>query len=323
MTECDCGKPTSGATVCDQCAKTFSWSIVNVGSLYVDLETVETRRTRTGGVATRGSVGKSQPLPVDMRFVDAGPAPKDDKSGRPRPAVIAPAAQLRWDTENTITAWVTDIAAARVEVHGPVCAPPGCIHLSCTAVRRRRHPTHTVVSQINYIARQFKWIVSQPWATQMFDEIRNLENRLKRLTDTPPDRWYAGRCSNTDPERDDGRACTAELYASTDRGQITCHACGTVHNVSDRRDFLLEQAKDYLVTATEAAGALLAWTDYDGSETKLVDRIGKWHKRGPLQDRGLQEVNGRWRPLYRLGDLQDLLVADAQTKQTRRIGGAA
>lgn len=320
MTECSCGKPTSGATVCDQCSRSFAYAVANVGSLFIDLATVENRQTRTGGIATRGSIGKSQPLPVDMRFVDAGPAPKDDLSGRPRGANLSPGVQLRWDVENTIDVWVRDIRRARPELHGPVCHPTMlCDHTSCAGVRARRHPAANVVSRINYIARHFQWIITQAFAPQMFDEFRDLENRLKRMTDTRPERWYAGRCS---AETING-ACPAELYATTERGQIKCRTCGTLHDVADRRDFLLDQAKDYLVTATEAAGALLAWTDYDGSEKKLVDRIGKWRTRGLIEARGTVAHGERVRTLYRLGDLQDRMVADAQTRQAKRIGGAA
>ena len=174
---------------------------------------------------------------------------------------------------------------------------------------------------IHYIARQYRWILTQPFAAAMMDEFLDLERRLKRMVDSAPSRWYAGRC--TTPTGDADNVCTAELYATTDRGTITCPGCGTRHDVASRRDFLLNEAKDYLVTATEAAGALLAWTDYDGSETKLVDRIGKWRDRRRVETHGTVKVAGRDRDLYRLGDLQDLLVADAQTQQTKRIGAAS
>jgi hypothetical protein len=101
-----------------------------------------------------------------------------------------------------------------------------------------------------------------------------------------------------------------------DSGTITCPACGTEHDVASRRDFLLAEAKDYQVTATEAAQALLAWTDYDGTETKLVDRIRKWRDRGHLEVRDVTSLSGRDRHLYRLGDIQVLLIGDAQDAQT-------
>lgn len=322
--ECGCGRPTSGAPLCEQCQVTFGYAIANVAAYFVDLEVVSTKRTRYGSQgASKGSIGKAQPLPVDHRFVDAGPAPADDKSARPRGAAIAPGNQLRWDVANTVTAWTRDIVSQQPPVPGPACRV--CIHASCTTIRRRRAPGATVTSMVRYLAGQFRWILNQPWSPAMMGEFLDLERRLVRFVDSKPSTWYAGKCSHRilTSDGDGDRSCQAELYATADKGTIVCGACGAKHDVADRRDFLLSEAKNYLVTATEAAGALLAWTDYDGSETKLIDRIQKWRAAGRIEARSTTEVGGKDRHLYRLGDIQDRMVDDAQHRQTKRIGGAA
>jgi hypothetical protein len=313
-----CDKPTTGAILCDTCAQTLAYAIANIGVYYDDLGTVQRKQTRyASNGATKGSIGKSQPLPVDLRFVDAGEPPKDDKSGRPRPATIAPGTQLRWDTWNTLTAWTRTILRAKPPTLGPVCERP-CLHLSCTEQRRRQLPHRlSPAAMCHYLAVHHHWATSQTFAPVMLSELHDLELRLRRLVDRRPDRWYAGRCGAHDLL--ENVHCEAELYAEAGRTTITCPSCDTTHDVTARREFLLTEAKDYLVTATEAAGALMSWTDYDGSERNLIGRISKWHERQLIEAKGTELINGRECRLYRLGDLQDRLVDDAQRQQTRRL----
>lgn len=319
-TICDCGKPTSGAQMCDDCQKTLRWSIVNIGAYLVDLETVATRRTRYGVSGSgKASVGKSVPLPVDMRFVNARPI-SEHHIGR---ATLAPGSQLKWDAWNTLVAWCRTIMEDQPEVAGP--AHIDCLDASCSAIRRRRFPANRPASMVNYLAKQFRLIVSAEWAPVFLDEMLDLERRLSRMVDRPADRWYAGKCSARDIFDPEGVMCTAELYASTERGWIDCPACNTRHDVAKRRDFLLAEAKDIHVTATEAARALLAWTDYDGTETKLVDRIRKWRDQetNPLEVADVTSLAGRDRHLYRLGDIQERLIDAARRAQDRRVNGVA
>jgi hypothetical protein len=321
---CSCGKPTSGAWLCERCEKTFRWALVNVGSYLADLETVTTRRARFGvSGSSKGSIGKTVPLPVDMRFVSAGSPSKNDHSGRPRPATLAPGAQLKWDAWNTLVAWCRTIMEDQPEVYGP--AHDDCLDTSCSQIRRRRFPRNTLTSMVHYLARQFRLILTEQWAPDILDEMLDLERRLARMVDRPADRWYAGKCSARDPFDPPGVLCTAELYATADRGWIECPQCATRHDVSERREFLLAEAKDIRVTATEAARALIAWTDYDGTETKLVDRIRKWrdHDKNPLEVRDVTSLAGRDRHLFRLGDIQERLIGDAQDAQTKRVSSSA
>lgn len=315
-TQCGCGRPTAGSVLCLDCQQTLRWALVNVAAHYLDLGTVAMKRANYGSAGSvKGSIGKAQPLPVDLRFLDAGPPPEDDRSGRPRPATLAVGSQLRWDTWNTMVAWTRTVMEEQPELLGPACGD--CLHVSCSQVRRRRWPSNQLPAMTAYLARHFRWIVSQVWAPVLLDELLDLERRLVRMVNRPPDRWYAGKCSATDGS---DNTCTAELYAAADRGHIDCRACGTRHDVADRRAFLLEEAKEYRVTASEAADALMAWTDYDGSEHKLIDRIRKWRDRGRLEVQDVTSLAGRDRHLYRLGDIQELLIEHAQRQQQRKLG---
>lgn len=303
---CQCGKPTGGAWLCDQCERTFRWSLVNVAAHYTDLGTVERKQTRYGNTgATKGSIGKAQPFPVDPRFAGVKEAGN----------------QLKYDTWATVVAWCRIVMDEQPRVHGPRCLT--CIHTSCAATTRRAWPTNTITSMVNYLARQFSHITSQRWATDMFDEFLDLERRLTRMVNRPAEKWYAGRCGVTD-ELLDGTTvtCETELYATADKGNLVCPGCGITHDVAERRGVLLTEAKDYHVTASEAAAALMAWTDYDGGTKKLIDLIAYWHKHTALEDHGVTEVNGQWRKVYRLGDVQDRLIEHAQREQRRRIAAA-
>lgn len=302
---CTCGKPTSGAWLCEKCVKTFRWAIVNVGAHATDLGTIERKQARYGDQgATKGSVGKTQPLVVDMRFAGA----KEVGS------------QLAYDAYATVVAWCRTVMDDQPEIIGTACPSP-CLHTACAQIRRRRWPRDTVASMVNYLARQFGHIVSQQWAPAMLDEFLDLERRLTRMVDRPPVRWYAGRCGYSD----EYGTCTAELYAREDRGYIDCPSCGVRHDVAERRDKLLAEAADHLVTATQAARALLTWTDYDGTEAKLTDRIRKWRDRTRPDGTPMLEVadvtslQGRDRHLYRLGDIQALLIGDAQDAQDKTL----
>ncbi len=312
---CYCGKPTSGATLCDRCSRTMAFAIANVAGHFEDLDTVVQKQARYGSAATKGSIGKAQPLPIDLRFV-SGP-PRLAAFGGQGGTAAAPGAQLRWDTRNTVVAWARTVLEGQRPLLGPVCAPT-CLHTSCARARITRPPAADVRSMCHYLDKHYRWIETQAWAAQLLDEFCDLERRLTRMVNRPADRWYAGKCSAHDTLT--GAVCEAELYASTDSGTLTCRACGTQHDVASRRDFLLVEAKDYLVTATEAAGALIAWTDYDGTETKLVDRIRKWRDRNQLEVRDVTSLLGKDRHLYRLGDIEELLVRRAQREQQRRIG---
>jgi hypothetical protein len=331
---CGCGRPTSGAWLCDGddvhsgCRTTLAYAIANIAAYYDDLDTVACKRARySDQPATKSSTGHTEPLPLDMRFANHAVTTTTDgavmvfdqltKRGEPLApgrATLAPGVQLRWDAEATVSAWCRVVMEDAPEVHGPVCGTP-CLHPTCAETRRRRWPGDTVRSMCLYLDRMHRWVEASEWAPVMLDEFLDLERRLCRMVNRPPDRWYAGICSAADQHG----MCSAELYATYGQGQMTCPACDTQHDVGARREYLLAEARDHLVTATEAAGALIAWTDYDRSERSLMARISKWQERGRVQARGSAEVLGRERPLYRLGDLQALLVEDAQREQARRV----
>lgn len=304
MTCGHCGKPTQGTTLCDKCATTAAYAIANIAAYTDDADTVRAKQARYGDPNGKASVGKTMPLPVDMRFV-SGP-PRLILDTRPLGGShAAPAAQLMWDVRATLVAWCRVLMDEQARVHGPTCV--ACLHVTCHTARQRRWPDDTVRGMCRYLDRTHRWWESRDWAPAMLDELLDLERRLRRLVDRPPSRQYAGRCH-----------CDAELYALEGKTTMHCQACGAEHDVASRREFLLREASDYLVTATEAASALLSWTDCDWAHAKIVDRIRRWRDRGTLDVADVTSLSGRDRHLYRLGDVQALLVVEAQRDLLRR-----
>lgn len=296
---CRCGRTVhEGTTLCPACVRTLVHALVNVACHYADLDTLRTRRARYGGsLAARGSIGKTRPIGVDLRFVTPSNADYASPDDVQIPGREGAGTALIHDVRNTVVTWVRVCLDDWPTLTTPADHIPAC----CAFLQG-------IVTAI----------AGQAWATELLEDMLRLERALARMVDRPAERWYAGKCSASDPEDGDAE-CSYELYARTDSGTIRCQACGTEHDVAERRDFLLREAGDYHVTATEAAGALIAWTDYDGSEHKLVDLIRKWRDREKLDVQDVTSLLGRDRHLYRLGDIQELLVRHAQREQERRI----
>ena len=310
MTEqlCQCGRPTAGAYLCPPCIKTLDVALGNIPAYYDDLETLRTKQTRYASERTKGSIGKSQPLGMDPRFARAAIGSEVDHAVR-----------------NTVTTWVRLVMDEQPPLSGAHCHH-ACLHVSCGAIFRRKAPKYdTVRSWCAYLQRQLAYVVRERWASEILDELTDVEARLSRLIDRPADRWYAGKCSIED---DEGAICEAELYALKTRGHVRCHGCGYEHDIEQRRDFLLREAREVLVTATEAAGALMAWTDYSGSQEKLVDRIRKWatakdEKPARLATKGHATVKGQERSLHRLGDIEVLLMKSEQDTRLKDLKPSA
>lgn len=301
----------AGTSLCARCTKTLRHAIENTGAYFADLETL---RTHAKGIDYRrvgGGKGgkKSQPLGMDIRFAPTAYARDEqgelvlDRQGK-RIHVSGQATEVEKVVRGIVATWGTAAVATWPEL---------------------RHPADNIPSVCTFLASIVTAIAAKPWAAGMIRDFRTAERKLRGLVDTAPPRWYAGKCSAPLDDTDEASTtneCQVDLYARTQTGNITCPGCGATHDIASRREVLLAEAEDVLVTATEAAAALLAWTDYNGSETKLVDRIRKWRDREKLDVQDVTSLQGRDRHLYRLGDIRLLLVDDAQHAQSRRIGAA-
>lgn len=280
---CKCGRPVDGTTLCHQCQHTLDVALANIPAYAADAELTETRRQGVRYDRSGGSGGtKEPPAPGDIRFLRGGKG-----------------ARARDEARNAVVTWCRVILDEHPDWPGPA--------------------RDTLASACGWLQGHLQVIAVAVWADDCMRDLLAAERALWRIDDWTY-RQYVGRCS-ADPDDDNG-PCEAELYARQDAATVKCQACGTRHDVAARREFMLDQAKDYLVTATEAAGALIEWTGYGGSQQGLADRIRKWRDRGRLEVADVTSLSGRDRHLYRLGDIQDLLIEHAQREQVRRVSSA-
>lgn len=164
-------------------------------------------------------------------------------------------------------------------------------------------------AQATFIAEHTEWIRHRDDALAVLDDLTVAANAVTRVIDLPAETWFAGPCWA--PIRDDaGRdtVCRHELYAKATSGVIACPACATTHDVGRRREWLLGEVDDVLAHAALIARALTGLGAYVYAGT-----VTKWASRGRLVNHG-HDPKGR--PLYRIGDVLDLLRDDIHARTT-------
>lgn len=148
---------------------------------------------------------------------------------------------------------------------------------------------------------------------ELWQEIHDLAEQARHITDRRPDRRYLGVCSAHIDTLDGGGDahpgvppqpvyCDADLYVTNDLAStVDCRQCGTRHHVEHRRAVLLDAVGDQLATAAEISKAI---AEYDGREV-TVERIRQWYSRGKIAQHPPRKGE-RW-PRYRVGDVRDIL----------------
>lgn len=307
-----CDRPVpDNAYLCEKCATRLRRDLSEVPSLVRELEVTVARLGRTG--SSGGRRGASVPLPFDW---DA--------------SVLVSA------LGNTLTTWARDVAYTRgmqspaapaVPLAGPACQSR-CGHGSCATVRvdRRLRLLRPASVAARWLVGQVGWIRHYREGVQLADEVHYAVAAARRQVEARPDLWYAGPCGSVtlgqrvvaavfggDPE-----VCDAQLYARPDADVVRCRVCDTVFGVAERRGWLLASAEDSLAHAALIASAL---TSLDRPVT--VDRIYQWAHRGRLVARSEEDAEpgeeGRRLPLYRVGDVLDLLD-EAERRAAERAG---
>lgn len=198
---------------------------------------------------------------------------------RPVPVDLR-AREVEHDVRNTLTTWIRDMQGLP---HDP------------NAGYSPTWPNHTIPAMCNWLGNRLPLIRMHPKAEEILDEIVTCERRLIRLADRPPQRMFAGPCE-----------CGEDLYVTPGQAKAKCAKCERSFDVATRRQWLLDQAEDRLATATETARAV-SWL---GDQRITTDLIRQWASRGRLEVRSVT-ITGR--PLYRIGDVLDLLPVMEQT----------
>lgn len=322
MNQCACGRPALYAMICNHCTKTMRVALRHIGGYLLDMSDIARRETRFGDNSGKGSIGKEQPLILDTRFAD--------KTGT--------GSQLEYDARATLVAWCRTVMDEWPEYHpGPICEL--CKHHTCTQARRRRWPIDTTTSMCAYLLRMASTIAAEMWAPDLLDELLDLEKRLRKFVDRPSERWYAGICGN--PLADDrehngttcgcdchnavglpcdvpggcgleyavvpGARCDYPLWAAPGTPFVRCRECGHTWATTERKATLLDEARDRVLTLE----VILQIAETLGTPAmrspKNPERVRQWAARGKVRVLGERVVHGKPRPIYRVGDVLDLL----------------
>jgi hypothetical protein len=91
---------------------------------------------------------------------------------------------------------------------GPVCPRP-CRHDTCGRWITDTIPAApTITGERNLLTRQLPWIARQDWVGDMYRDLRQLRDQLRRANGTAPDDPLPGRC----PNMINGRECGGPLW---------------------------------------------------------------------------------------------------------------
>jgi hypothetical protein len=286
-----CDRPIhDNAYLCHNCGHTLTKAMLHIVTLHSELDITLTRQAR---ITTDNTGGIPEPL---QDWSDAEPG-----------VVVQPmmfhagASEVANAVNNTITTWTRLILEERRMVMppipdppiGPICTPTECKHESCTVVRWHIKDSE-ITHAAKFIAEHVWWLRKRPEAPEAFKDLTLADYRLERIIDRAEPRVYAGPCN----------ICRKDLYARQGAAQVECHPCDMTYDMEGRRSWLLEQVEDRLERSFVIARALTEL----GSPIH-VDRIRKWAERGRLIPHA---TDGLGRPLYRIGDVRELLNHDAR-----------
>lgn len=264
-----CGRPSpDGAAACASCGALLHQHLAEVADgLAAELDTALARQARLGGGGRRGA---ETPLAYGEAAAEA-------------------IAVLR----SALVSWVRILDRHDLPF-GPAC-PGRCEHGSCVWITTRILPDDTVPAMADWLARRVTDIRRHPVGGEAVDELVDAIHQARRAIDRGAELVYCGPCGQRGK---DGRTCMTDLYARPGARLVQCR-CGAITDVQARRTWLLREAESVLGTATEIAQAL---TRLDRPVTP--ERIRQWDHRDRLIPRG---HNSRGHPLYRIGDVLDLL----------------
>jgi hypothetical protein len=188
------------------------------------------------------------------------------------------------------------------------------------------------VSPADPLTRAAKWLTGQldwlrhathpngePYAADVFAEIRDCASRMRAVVEGPADRRYLGPCgadvisSGIDaegwPADVDIKTCEGDVYARDGAPAGHCRTCGATVDTGERRAWLDAEVRSHTFRAIHIAQAYRI----------SVDTIRSWAHRGLLVPHGHDADE---RPLFNVGDVLDLAAADAARREQARADRA-
>ena len=299
-TTCEtCGQPVGDtAFVCRRCADRTAEHLRSVVELAGEVEVTIARLARYGSRPTR-----PVPLEPDDEIRATGglkvtPLPFDEGK------------RARWtEAAGTLTRLARDVALERgggplapTPMIGPLCrAGLSCPHSSCQVIRHRAVTNPVARAAEWLLSGCLEWIRHRPDAAKVLESLETACRAVVAIVDAPPPLEYAGPCY---ADLLGGGECQEHLYAIKGAPTVRCPACGTRDSMAGRHEWLLAEAADQLVSATDLARALTGL-----GQIVTASSVRNLAARGRIVAHG---TDGRGRPLYRVGEVRAVLIEIAQ-----------
>ena len=296
------GKPIhDNAYICAGCGQTLTKALLHIADLHAELDVTLTRQAQI--TATNGT---PPPPPEDAPIAEDRKTERWGAAVQQVPFHIG-ASEIKRAVANVVTTWARIILEERGMDLPPIPEPPigpthptECKHQSCNVIRWHIKDSE-ITHAAKFIGEWVWWLRKRPEAPEAYSDLLMVDMQLERVIDRPAPLKYAGPCN----------ICRKDLYAREGAGTVDCRPCDRTYDMDQRREYLLEVVEDRLERASHIARAV---TDL-GSPIS-ADRIRKWAERGRLLPHA---TDGLGRPLYRVGDVTELLKADAQREAQRRV----
>lgn len=223
------------------------------------------------------------------------------------------ASEAAWNLNRTLAAWVTALAPGGPRAGVALAKPARTINpRDPAAIPEIRSQTAALAG---WLAARVDDLGRHTDAADALDQIGYAVRTGWSTVDRAPERRFAGPCSaETLDEDGDTIICDADVYARPGATTVLCRWCDTEHPVDTRRAFLLDAARDQLVTAVDASRALpdLLGRPFTASVVRNLAARGRLTQHPPHHPDGP--------PLYTVGDIIDVLIAqeaDTAIQRTR------
>lgn len=296
MTEtlCHCGKPVGDAVLCVACALRLDEALAQTcehHGLGWDLDIAIARQARIDRPSGRPAVEARDEVrqwPGTLR-----PTPLLYEQAAVTAALVLRAALHRWAS---VVAHGTGVhAPTNVRGIGPACRRR-CTHGSCRAIPAIPAPPHTLTGLAAWLRPRVGWLRHHHDGQRAQQEILSAVRAARAAVDRPAERLYAGPCDE----------CGEDMYGRPGARIVECPPCELVYEVEARRQWLLRSAEDVLATATEIARAITRL-----GQPVTPEAIRGLVHRKQLFAHGVRPVGKREVPVYRLGDVLDVLAQRA------------
>jgi hypothetical protein len=144
-------------------------------------------------------------------------------------------------------------------------------------------------------------LAGHPAAVEMHDELRVRVRDARKAIDRRPGRAFLGICGGVF----EGVVCDAALHVYEGKHEARCFECGTEWRVEDRRRAMLSSLEDRVAHS----GALAALVKRNGVSL-ASSTVRNYARSGKIRQVGVDEKK---RPVYRVGDVLDVLLMRGDT----------